>query len=168
MDAWASWAGLSREELAGLAMARECSRAYRGAGEDEIRSALPVVEPPAPPGQLAGEGFVGRQRERQARRLRGRARARDLASAARRAISQAVYSFQDRPPLMVHGPGGVGKSTLLARFILEHLDAGAPGRLPFVYLDIDRPAVNLEQPLTILVEAMRRARRSSSRSPGAP
>ena len=149
--------GLSREELAGLAMAREWFEGLIEApGEDEIRSALPVAELLAPLRQLAGEGFVGRQRE--LARLAdyvGVLEPRDLGSVARRAISQAVYSFQDRPPLMVHGPGGVGKSTLLARFILEHLEAGATGRLPFVYLDIDRPAVNLEQPLTILVEAMR-------------
>jgi hypothetical protein len=150
-------AGLSREELAGLAMAREWFEGLVEApGEEEIRSALPLAELLAPLRQLAGAGFVGRQKE--LARLAdyvGLLQPRDLASVARRAISQAVYTFQDRPPLMVHGPGGVGKSTLLARFILEHLDAGGAGRLPFVYLDIDRPAVNLEQPLTILVEAMR-------------
>jgi hypothetical protein len=148
--------GLAREELAGLAMAREWFEGLVEApGEDEIRSALPLAELLAPLRQLAGEGFVGRKKElaHLADYVAG-VEAGDVASTARRAIGRAVHGVQLRPPLMVHGPGGVGKSTLLARFILDHLEGGATARLPFVYLDIDRPAVHLEQPLTILVEAM--------------
>ena len=128
--------GLPREELAGLAMAREWFEGLIEApSEDDIRSALPFAELLAPLRQLAGDGFVGRRKE--------------LARLA------DYVGSPSGPPLMVHGPGGVGKSTLLARFILDHLEADPAARMPFVYLDIDRPAVHLEQPLTILVEAMR-------------
>ncbi|MFC9271956.1 AAA family ATPase [Streptomyces zhihengii] len=60
-----------------------------------------------------------------------------------------------RPRLMIHGPGGVGKSTLIARFVLDH--AGEPGArvLPFAYLSFDRADLLPQQPLTLLAEAAR-------------
>ncbi|WP_187283591.1 AAA family ATPase [Streptomyces sp. t39] len=60
-----------------------------------------------------------------------------------------------RPRLMIHGPGGVGKSTLVARFVLDH--AGRPGAsvLPFAYLSFDRADLLPQQPLTLLAEAAR-------------
>lgn len=66
-----------------------------------------------------------------------------------------VFSLNEKPPLLIYGPGGVGKSTLLARFILEHAKAHQQDRFPFAYLDYDRPDVALEEPLTLLVEAVR-------------
>jgi hypothetical protein len=48
--------------------------------------------------------------------------------------------------------GGVGKSTLLARFILKSVE---PRNAPFVYIDIDRPTVRADRPLTLLIEAIR-------------
>ena len=44
--------------------------------------------------------------------------------------------------LGVHGLGGVGKSTLIARFLLEHIDAPLEFRFPYVYLDFDRSDLN--------------------------
>jgi len=61
---------------------------------------------------------------------------------------------QERPLLLL-GTGGVGKSALLARFILEHADAPAQYRFPFVYLDFDRPELLAEEPLTLVAEAAR-------------
>ena len=57
---------------------------------------------------------------------------------------------QTRPPLLIFGPGGMGKSTLLARFVLDHVNV-----IPFVYLDSDRPGLSAEEPLTLLAEAVR-------------
>jgi tetratricopeptide (TPR) repeat protein len=62
------------------------------------------------------------------------------------------------PWLIVHGPGGVGKSTLVARFMLDHTDrpAGAPeGRMPCVYLSFDRHDLAPDRPLTLIAEAVR-------------
>lgn len=48
-------------------------------------------------------------------------------------------------PVLVYGPGGMGKSALLAHFILAHSerDTTKPGSwCPFVYLDFDRPELD--------------------------
>jgi cellulose synthase operon protein C len=58
----------------------------------------------------------------------------------------------ERPPLLVLGPGGIGKSTLLAKFILEHVERGD---VVFAYLDFDRPMLSGSEPGTILLEAAR-------------
>ncbi len=62
---------------------------------------------------------------------------------------------KNRPPLLVYGPGGVGKSALLARFILDHARARDTVVYPFFYLDFDRPDVDASEPVTMLVEAVR-------------
>jgi tetratricopeptide (TPR) repeat protein len=56
---------------------------------------------------------------------------------------------------MIHGPGGIGKSTLLAAFVLQHVEGGAGSRFPFAYLDFDRSDLTAEEPATLLVEAVR-------------
>jgi hypothetical protein len=56
-----------------------------------------------------------------------------------------------RKTLMIYGPGGVGKSTLIARFLLEHAASG----LPFIYIDLDRPSIDPRNPFNILKEAAR-------------
>lgn len=81
-----------------------------------------------------------------------------------------VFSLTEKPPLVIYGPGGVGKSTLLAKFILDHLLLTAPAapgdgqavttdndtqRFPFAYLDFDRASLIAEEPITLLIEAVR-------------
>jgi tetratricopeptide (TPR) repeat protein len=58
----------------------------------------------------------------------------------------------ERPPLLVLGAGGIGKSTLLAKFIIEHVERGD---VVFAYLDFDRPMLSGSEPGTILLEAAR-------------
>lgn len=54
-------------------------------------------------------------------------------------------------PLLVRGIGGMGKSTLIGKFVLDHVLF--PGvDLPFVYLDFDRAALAPRQPLQLLIE----------------
>ncbi|MFE9423761.1 AAA family ATPase [Kitasatospora sp. NPDC006697] len=57
------------------------------------------------------------------------------------------------PWLVVHGPGGVGKSTLLARFLLAGARSGRAVRQ--FYLTFERPEFTAEEPLTLLAEAAR-------------
>ncbi|MCI9870577.1 AAA family ATPase [Arthrobacter humicola] len=64
-----------------------------------------------------------------------------------------ILNLTDKPPILIHGPGGVGKSTLVAKFVLDHVDAGEAYRFPFAYLSFDRSELRLEQPLTLLAEA---------------
>lgn len=66
-----------------------------------------------------------------------------------------IRSLREAPPLLIHGPGGMGKSTLLARFLLQHAEALATERFPFVYLDFDRPGISAQEPITLLCEAAR-------------
>lgn len=58
-----------------------------------------------------------------------------------------------RVPLVIWGPGGVGKSTLVARFVLDRVDGGERDRFPFAYLSFDRSDLRVDQPLTLLAEA---------------
>lgn len=67
----------------------------------------------------------------------------------------AVLSLQKRPPLLIYGLGGVGKSSLIAKFILEHAEAHQQKRFPFVYLDFDRTGLSAIDPETLLIEAAR-------------
>jgi hypothetical protein len=57
--------------------------------------------------------------------------------------------------LVVHGPGGSGKSTLMAHFILEHAAVAGERAFPFVYLDFDRAEIDPLNPLSFVLEAVR-------------
>ncbi|GAB3842476.1 effector-associated domain EAD1-containing protein [Dactylosporangium cerinum] len=73
---------------------------------------------------------------------------------------RSLHDFLERPgggfrPVLIHGPGGVGKSTLLAKFILLRAQVDEQDRHPVVYLDFDRPDVDAAEPLTLFMEAIR-------------
>jgi hypothetical protein len=102
---------------------------------------------------LAGPGFVGRKdelddlrsyvQELPASRI-WKQLAGSVGNLARRVL--------DHPPLVIFGPGGVGKSTLVAQFILEHAEKGD---LVFVDLDFGRPNLDPRRPAALLAEAAR-------------
>jgi hypothetical protein len=87
-----------------------------------------------------------------------RGRARELAVLRDYVGALPPYAKVDdlwrKPPLLIQGPGGMGKSTLVAEFILRVMKLG-PERLPVVYLDCDCPTVVVEEPFTLLIEAVR-------------
>lgn len=58
------------------------------------------------------------------------------------------------PALSISGPGGVGKSALVARFMLEHSRVAPEARLLFAYLDFDRSTLSITEPETLLVEIL--------------
>ncbi|MEV8093148.1 hypothetical protein [Kitasatospora sp. NPDC085879] len=64
----------------------------------------------------------------------------------------------DPRPMLIWGPGGIGKSTVLARFILDGEHRGTSPRLPFAFIDLDRPGVLPQEPLTLLLDAVRQLR----------
>ena len=104
---------------------------------------------------LVGEHFRGRKAQLQ--RLReyvGVLPPQKLIDNLWRGVRR-VFGWEERPPLMVHGPGGVGKSTLLAKFVLEHFEAGQESRIPFVYIDFDSADVSVREPFGLLLEASR-------------
>ena len=74
-----------------------------------------------------------------------------------RGITRVLRGVSRSQPqaLMVHGLGGVGKSTLIAHFLLEHIEAPPEFRFPYVYLDFDRSDLNPQEPVTLVAEAAR-------------
>jgi len=119
---------------------------------------------------LVGDHFRGREDElSQLSEYVGVMSASGLSALISRGF-RYVTNQTTRPPLVIHGPGGVGKSTLLAKFILDHLllrnpdspDSAPrdsldtdPNRFPFAYLDFDRASLIAEEPVTLLIEAVR-------------
>ncbi|MFG2913434.1 AAA family ATPase [Kitasatospora sp. NPDC048298] len=101
---------------------------------DELQHNLKRARLLQPLRALADETFTGRRDE--------------LSTLGGYVDGQDGYS----PWLLVHGPGGVGKSTLLSRFLL---DRDARGSVAHLYLTFERPELAPERPLTVLIEAVR-------------
>ncbi|WP_242929094.1 ATP-binding protein [Pontibacter vulgaris] len=124
--------------------------------KEQVEKTLPVAELLEPLRRLNSTTFIGRKEELVILAdYVGVLPTKDFLRNVRRFASNLVYSLFERPPLLVYGPGGMGKSTLLARFILDHFEKTSTDKLPFVYLDLDRPILNLEQPSTLLLEGAR-------------
>src|SRR5205085_2938653 len=119
---------------------------------DEVRLLLDRERLLKPFRMLAGEHFRGRAKELQ--QLRDYVGVLPPGSPAGRRRRERLKP-QERPLLLIYGPGGVGKSTLIARFILEHATLDEAHRIPFAYLDFDRPDLLADEPMTLLVEAAR-------------
>ncbi|MFB6838391.1 trypsin-like peptidase domain-containing protein [Streptomyces sp. NPDC056361] len=58
------------------------------------------------------------------------------------------------PPVLLYGVGGIGKSTLLAKFLVDAL-AASPDGFPFAYIDFARPTLSIHEPATVIAEAAR-------------
>ncbi len=67
--------------------------------------------------------------------------------------SRSAYSEQGRP-LVVTGPGGVGKSTLVAKFVVDAAERheGPEEDFAFCYLDFERAILRAGEPLTLVTE----------------
>jgi hypothetical protein len=121
---------------------------------------------------LVGDHFRGRTTElNKLSEYVGVMEATSLSSYVTRGLRH-IFSLNEKPPLVLHGPGGVGKSTLLAKFILDHVmltlppvgnlaepvsqdQDDHPNQFPFAYLDFDRSSLIAEEPITLLIEAVR-------------
>ncbi len=68
---------------------------------------------------------------------------------------KGYFDLLDRPPLLIHGIGGVGKTTLVAKFLLDHVEGTSSAELAFCYIDFDRPGFALNEPLSLLTEGVR-------------
>jgi V8-like Glu-specific endopeptidase len=129
---------LSREELASLLTVIGW---FDGILTDlpdpsQVRQALARFDLLAPMRRLTEKGFIGRQTEL-------------------KRLEDYVFGPESPAPLFVYGTGGVGKSTLLSRFILADL---VPKQVPLAYIDLDRASIRPDQPLTIMLEIVSQLR----------
>lgn len=122
-----------------------------------------VGRPEGQPGDGANDRFVGRETEME--RLRayvGILPPEKWPDAVRRgaySLWSAIGAGPERnEPLRIQGAGGAGKSTLIAKFILEHSrfmladPVRRDLRLPFVYIDFDRATLTAREPLQLLLD----------------
>lgn len=97
---------------------------------------------------LVDNSFVGRRAELQ--------RLREFVGVVEPSVWAKVRAFLDRgprAPLILSGKGGVGKTALLGRFLLEYVDNTENGWFPFVYLPFDSESIDVRQPWTLLAAA---------------
>lgn len=98
------------------------------------------------------ERFFGRDNEMESLRgYVGVIPSDSIANSARRAFNWLSRTITGRAPIAVWGVGGVGKTTLVSKFMLEHAEA-AVSRYPFAYLDFDRNTVSARQRSGLLTE----------------
>lgn len=102
--------------------------------------------------------FVGRVEElRRLREFVDELSSHTTGEAIGRFASQArsALTGRERPGLMIiEADGGLGKSALMAKFVLDHA-LGQARPFPFAYLDFDRATLDPERPHQILLEITR-------------
>lgn len=138
-------AALEVQRWAAEAVARAgLSREIRaGPDRDLIEARLALLDVTRAPRKLIAPGFLGRERE--------------LA---------ILHSYLDEdssglglgsdPAMMVYGIGGAGKSTLIARLVLDLHEVALRGsRTAWAYLDLDRPTLSSAEPLVLLDDIVR-------------
>jgi hypothetical protein len=86
---------------------------------------------------LAGSGFVGRKVELGRLRTFVEPDANADRTSPRRGSEPASSEHQDGRMIVLFGPGGIGKSTLVAKFLLQLAGRPPGARVPFAYLDFD-------------------------------
>ena len=97
-------------------------------------------------------GFVGREYElAELRSFVGVVAPQSRRESASRA-ARDFLSRDTRTPLFIQGVGGIGKSALVAEFILQHANSEMP--FPWVYLDFDDPGLNVESLRSIVLAAV--------------
>ena len=110
---------------------------------------------------LADEAFVGRTEElAQLREFVGVLPPATLKAGLSRQVSMWL-GLQPRAPLVIEGQGGIGKSALVGRFLVEHAAAVPELRYPFAYLAFDNPALRVTEPFTIISEIVAQLERAN-------
>lgn len=125
---------------------------------DEVRRLLDRRRLVEPLRWLVRHGVAGRDAELTVlRRYAGVLKAPTL----RGRIAEAGPAVRNRfgrhrvvRPLVVTGTGGIGKSTLIARFLLDHLES-AERRFPFAYVDFESATLRIQEPIRLVGEMAR-------------
>ncbi|MDT0353915.1 AAA family ATPase [Pseudonocardia charpentierae] len=119
-----------------------------GFDHERAEGRLALIETLRPVQESTADGCVGREAERE--RLR------------KHIDDPGGSALADRPALLVYGIGGVGKSTLVAQFVLDLTARADPSA--WAYLDLDRPTLSSFDPLALVVDV---ARQVSAQFPAA-
>ncbi|MDP2270463.1 MAG: AAA family ATPase [Archangium sp.] len=131
-------------------------RSPAGSSAADAREQLGFAQLLKPFDELLKDGFAGRAPElRQLRDFVGVRPPESFAGWGQRQLdelSRRVRGWKPSHPFVIHGSGGIGKSTLVARFLTEHARLARDLRFPFAYLDFDRASLIPRQPLTLLSE----------------
>lgn len=111
-----------------------------GFDRDDVEGRLALMETLRPVREITADGCVGREAE---------------LSQLHRYLYETPegWSLYDLPAMLVHGVGGVGKSTLVAQFVREIAEARQP--TAWAYLDLDRPSLASFEPLALLRDITR-------------
>jgi hypothetical protein len=136
------------ELLAALHVGRWCASAGsladmpqlgRELDREVIEGRLALIETLRPIRDITADGCVGRELE--------------LGRLHAYLEGPPHQNLARRPPLLVYGIGGVGKSTLIAQFLLNL--ASRPDPVAWAYLDLDRPTLASYDPLVLLIDLIR-------------
>jgi tetratricopeptide (TPR) repeat protein len=140
---------LSGKELTALATVSDWLAGLKLSAPDPAEiAALAQLDQLLEPFRRLVRGFHGRTQELET--LRDYVGALEPTRVAQRVARgvREVLGFVEKSPLLVFGLGGVGKSTLIARFLLDHQE------MPFAYLDFDRAQLDPREPITLLGEIL--------------
>jgi tetratricopeptide (TPR) repeat protein len=97
---------------------------------------------------LVDENFVGREEELQSLRDHVGVVSPSRWSKVRRFVARGRT-----PPFILTGPGGIGKTALIGKFLLEHVESAKRGWFPFAYLPFDSDTLDVREPFTLLLAA---------------
>lgn len=65
----------------------------------------------------------------------------------------ALKTASQRGPLVISGPGGTGKTALIGRFLIRHVEDARNDWFPFAYLPFDSETLDIREPFTLLLAA---------------
>ncbi len=132
---------------------------------EEVRRALELRKLVEPFHALAGTHFRGREEELATLRDFVEVHeASGVVEGVRRFVTSTIEAWR-REPISVWGPGGIGKSTLIARFILDHAELEGTARIPYAYLDFDNSYLDPRRPETLLAAVAEQLAREFPASP---
>jgi AAA ATPase domain len=110
-------------------------------------------EHPLPEHELAQHFFALADLKQSLAKVSGGAHFRGRHSYLDRLTQYVADTESSSRSMMIFGPGGVGKSALVAHFLLNQ--HSSIGECPFGYLDLDRPGLNPLKPSSLLAELAR-------------
>jgi hypothetical protein len=122
--------------------------------EDEVNARAAYLKLLEPFEVIAGDN-VFRGRKRELDELRSYIGVVSPESVMKRLRGLFRWAEPERQPAVsISGPGGVGKSALVARFMLEHTRLREDARVPFGYLDFNRASLDVGDPLALCIELL--------------